>query len=99
MDDWKLATEPEFDENELRVIAGSYLGFGLNYSLEEYKVGLAGYQMMELERLVRWFTEGLATYNALGPGKQETLDTLNEVWEILNKASEEKKIKDWDDKK
>ena len=47
---------------------------------DSYTVELTSLQIAELERLVHGYTEALAEYNSLGPGKQSTLDTLNDVW-------------------
>lgn len=54
---------------------------------DSYTLELNHDQISELERLVRGYTEALAQYNTLGPGKQMTLDILNEVWEQIEKAT------------
>jgi hypothetical protein len=63
------------------VIALADFGFLRDTSARaSYTVELTALQIAELERLVHGYTEALAEYNTLGPGKQSTLDTLNDVW-------------------
>ena len=52
-----------------------------------YSITLTHDQISELERLVRIYTDALAMYNTLGPGKQMTLDILNEVYDQIHAAA------------
>jgi hypothetical protein len=78
----------EFTKEQLETVAS--VDFGLMEDLpikESYSVVLTHDQISELERLVRGYTEMLAQYNTLGPGKQMTLDILNKVWDEIEKAA------------
>lgn len=68
------------------VVATAGTGWMRDYKAEAYTVHLKHEQISELERLVSWYTECLALYNTLGPGKQMTLDILNDTWEALENA-------------
>lgn len=69
------------------VVATAGTGWMKTYEAENYTVHLKHEQISELERLVSWYTECLALYNTLGPGKQMTLDILNETWEQIDQAT------------
>jgi hypothetical protein len=69
------------------VVATAGTGWMKNYEAEAYMVYLKHEHISELERLVSWYTECLALYNTLGPGKQMTLDILNEAWELIDQAT------------
>jgi hypothetical protein len=77
----------EFSNEELSTIAKVDLGWMKDIPQKEvYDIHLTHDQISELERLVRGYTEALAQYNTLSPGKQMTLDILNEVWAELDQA-------------
>lgn len=77
-----------FSEEEASVIAKANFGWMADIpEKDSYTIELSHDQISELERLVRGYTEALAQYNTLGPGKQMTLDILNEVWEQIEKAT------------
>lgn len=78
---------PDFTPEQIEVIAKAHFGWMLDIpEKDSYSVVLTHEQISELERLVRGYTEALALYNTLGPGKQMTLDILNEVWERIEEA-------------
>jgi len=77
-----------FSDEEVSVIAKANFGWMMDIPEKDaYTIELSHDQLLELERLVRGYTEALAQYNTLGPGKQMTLDILNEVWEQIEKAT------------
>ena len=71
---------------EAEVIACANFGNLRAYDGENFTVKLTLAQISELERLVVGYTEALAMYNALGAGKQATLDILNSAWERIANA-------------
>jgi hypothetical protein len=69
--------------------AAAYTGWMFDFGSGTKTITLKGEHLAEIERLIAWYTECLASHNAIGPGKQCTLDTLNEAWEIIYSARED----------
>lgn len=76
-----------FTAEEAATIAKANFGWMSDIPQKDvYNLELTHDQISELERLVRGYTEALAQHNTLAPGKQMTLDILNEVWDQIEKA-------------
>jgi hypothetical protein len=81
-----LQRQTSFTEDEFNAIL-SYKGWGRVFP-ESNTITFTGAQLMEIERVLYWYTEALAQYNMLGAGRQTTLDTLNEALELIYKVEE-----------
>ena len=69
--------------------ATAYTGWMYDFGSGEKTITLKGEHLAEIERVIAWYTECLASCNVQNPGKQCTLDTLNDAWEIIYSAREE----------
>ena len=64
-----------------------YKGWGRSFP-ETSTLTFTGAHLMEIERVLYWYTEALAQYNMLGAGRQTTLDILNDALEVIYKVEE-----------
>lgn len=77
----------QFTNEQLSAIVQADFGFMLGTHKEGHvTIELKVDELLELERLVNGYTEALAQYNTLSPGKQVTLDTLNDAWAKIANA-------------